>query len=61
MVVSMQLFAPIARLVNLSTQQSFFLVSEEIANIKPIFKCGDNSKMENYKLISILPAFSKIF
>ena len=29
--------------------------------ITPVFKCGDASKIENYRPISILPLFSKIF
>ena len=43
-----------AKLINLSILQSFFPESEKLANITPIFKSGNHSKMENFRPISIL-------
>ena len=51
---------PIAKLINLSIQKSFFPKSEKQTNITLIFKSGYHSKMENFRPISILPVFSKI-
>ena len=56
-----ELSTPIAKLINLSIQKSFSPESEKLANITPIFKSGNHSKMENFRPISILPVFSKIF
>ena len=45
---------------NLSLEKGIFLEDLKIARITPIFEAGDESKMGNYRPISVLPCFSKI-
>ena len=44
-----------------SIQQGIFPDSLEIAKVTPIFKFGDKDNISNYRPISILPMFSKVF
>lgn len=48
-------------LINNSFKQGIFPEQLKIALIKPLFKKGDPEIMENYRPISLLPAFSKLF
>lgn len=48
-------------IINNSFKQGIFPEQLKIALVKPIFKKGDPEKMENYRPISLLPAFSKVF
>nr|CAH7712898.1 unnamed protein product [Callosobruchus chinensis] len=52
---------PLTYIINLSFKTDVFPDRLKIALIKPIFKKGDVTQLENYRPISLLPAFSKIF
>ena len=47
--------------INLSLESKCFPDTLKIAKVLPIFKSGDPERKENYKPISILPAFSKLY
>ena len=51
---------PIARIINLSLNTSTVPDLWKSAKINPVFKSGDYSNVENYRLISILPILSKL-
>ena len=52
---------PLSHIINLSMQMGCFPDQLKIAKICPIFKSGDKTDMQNYRPISLLPCFSKIF
>ena len=52
---------PIALIINQSLASGIFPEKLKLANIIPVHKKDDIHKVENYRPISILPAFSKIF
>lgn len=52
---------PLAFILNLSLKQSIFPNKLKIADIRPIFKSGDKTNMSNYRPISTLSNYSKIF
>lgn len=52
---------PLATLINLSLKCSIFPEKWKIARICPVFKKGDRSNLCNYRPISILCNFSKVF
>ncbi len=58
---SRHLLKPLEHLVNLSFQTGAFPASLKKAKVTPIFKKGDPLSTQNYRPISVLPAFSKIF
>lgn len=51
----------IASLINLSIRTSIFPKRWKIARISPVFKKGKNSDVSNYRPISILSSFAKIY
>ena len=51
---------PIVHIFNNSLKFGIFPDRLKIALIVPVFKKGDDSKVENYRPISLLPSFSKI-
>ena len=56
------LIAPVlTKLLNLSLLQGIFPDSLKIASVTPIFKGGDKTDVCNYRPISVLSTFSKIF
>jgi len=55
------LHRPIRYLVNMSFSTSEFPNDLKAAEVTPIFKKNDRLKKENYRPISVLPCFSKIF
>ena len=52
---------PLTQIINHSLINSNFPDSLKIARITPIFKEGEKSDINNYRPISVLPIFSKIF
>ena len=52
---------PLTHVLNLCFEQSTFPDELKTANVVPIHKGGDASLFQNYRPISILPVFSKIF
>jgi hypothetical protein len=52
---------PLTHLINLSINSGIVPQQLKIARVVPIFKSGDNSAFSNYRPISVLPIFSKIF
>ena len=52
---------PLVHILNLSINQGIFPDELKLANITPIYKTGDNSLINNYRPISILSVFSKVF
>ena len=53
--------SPLMHIINLSFAQGIVPDQIKIARVIPVFKYDDESKFTNYRPISILPAFSKIF
>ena len=51
----------LASLINHSTINGIFPDALKIAKVTPIFKSGDKSLLSNYRPISLLNAFSKIY
>ena len=52
---------PITYLVNLSIRQGTFPNELKLAKVIPIFKSGNQQLTNNYRPISVLPFFSKIY
>jgi len=52
---------PIAAIINSSLDTGIFPDILKVARVCPIFKSGDKSDFQNYRPISVLPSFSKIF
>lgn len=55
------LIQPLKHIINLSLSQGVFPNELKIANVIPLFKSGDSALFNNYRPISLLTAFSKIF
>ena len=53
--------APLTYLVNMSIKQGIFPDELKIAKVFPIFKSNDEQYITNYRPISVLNFFSKIF
>ena len=51
---------PLTHIINLSLSNGIVPNDLKIAKVIPIFKTGDRTQFNNYRPISILPAFSKI-
>lgn len=56
-----ELCIPLAMIFNKSLKLGAFPSVWKTAHVVPVFKVGDKSKCENYRPISILSCFSKIF
>jgi hypothetical protein len=52
---------PLTHTLNLSIIQGIFPEELKIAKVIPIYKAGDQSTFSNYRPVSVLPSFSKIF
>lgn len=53
--------APMAHIINVCLKSGNFPDNLKIAKVLPIFKSGNRKDINNYRPISILPAFSKVF
>ena len=57
-----QMFAPITtKIINLSIEESKIPNEMKIAFVKPIYKSGKKSEINNYRPISMLPIVEKIY
>ena len=52
---------PLVHVINLSLEQGIFPDEMKIAKIIPLHKSGDTMNITNYRPVSVLPVFSKIF
>lgn len=52
---------PLTHTINLSLTTGYFPDQLKQAKVVPVFKSGDKMNINNYRPISILPAFSKIY
>lgn len=59
--VKFHLVKPLTFLINKSFEEGIFPNELKIAKVVPIHKDGDNSDIQNYRPISIIPTISKIF
>ena len=55
------LIQPLMLIINQMLMTGKFLSDLKISTVKPLFKSGDASLFSNYRPISLLPSFSKIF
>ena len=55
------LVKPITHLINCSIQNGMFPDELKLAKVIPIFKAGDKKNISNYRPISVLSVFSKVF
>ena len=53
--------SPLSAIVNCSFRTGLFPNQLKIAKICPIFKAGNSHEFSNYRPISVLPSFSKVF
>lgn len=58
---AVHLSPPLTILFNTLLEQGSFPTELKFATVKPIFKSGDKSLTSNYRPISILPIFSKLY
>ena len=56
-----ELATPLYIIYNRSLKSGVFPTLFKVANVTPIFKSGDKSKVNNYRPISLLPIISKVF
>ena len=56
-----KIFEALAKIVTSSFQQGVFPCSLKIAKLIPIYKGGKKTEVENYRPISLLSTFSKIY
>ena len=55
------ILSPLKHLINLSLLTGIFPNDLKIARVMPIYKSADKDQLKNYRPISLLPAFSKVF
>lgn len=59
--VKKYLVTPLVHLINSSFISGFFPDKLKISKVKPLFKKGEETIMSNYRPLSLLPVFSKIY
>ena len=59
--VTPEILHPLTYIINLSLEKGIFPDLLKIAKIIPLFKNGDTEKFSNYRPISLLTCFSKLF
>ena len=59
--ISDPISVPLSRLINACIQAGYFPDFWKIARVVPIFKADDPTCFGNYRPVSVLPVFSKIF
>ena len=52
---------PLTHIINMSLAEGMFPYELKLARVVPIYKSGDKKCINNYRPISVLPFFSKIF
>ncbi len=52
---------PLTHLINLSISSGIFPDLPKIARVIPVYKSGDHKLFQNYRPVSVLPIFSKLF
>ena len=52
---------PLSHIINLSLTYGIVPDQLKISRVVPLFKAGDKSNFSNYRPVSVLPAFSKLF
>lgn len=52
---------PLSYLINLAFTQGVFPDNLKIAKVIPVYKKGDKKDVNNYRQVSVLPAFSKVY
>ena len=52
---------PLTHIIDKSIKEGVFPSELKLAKVVPIFKSGDSSKITNYRPISVLSFFSKVF
>lgn len=55
------LAVPLCKIFNLSIKSSVFPAAWKIARISPVFKKGNNANIDNYRPVSVISAFAKVF
>ena len=53
--------SPLTHIINLTIKTGIFLDQLKKTKVIPLFKSSDRSDMSNYRPVSILPAFNKVF
>ena len=56
-----ELCTPLKHIFELSFENGIFPVNLKIAKVTAVYKSGDSSSLSNYRPISVLPCFSKMF
>ena len=52
---------PLSALINMSVEQGISPSKLKLAKVIPIYKCNDESDPPNYRTISLLSIFNRIF
>ena len=52
---------PLTQLANISFEKGIFPQGMKLAKVIPLFKAGQKDAINNYRPVSLLPQFSKIF